>query len=244
MVPAGVAFAGALGLLAALVYAILGRLELLRARSTHAFAAGALGVFWLGLGFHLALDSVWGVAAAAGRVPPELSETALHLKIASAVVAFAGLVYHVLYVYSGSRRIAPLVAGYFAVAFALVEFNYLSRGPLGHEMTAWAAHHAFALAGGAFEDVVLTLLFLPGIVASIMYAVLARTTTDPVLRRRVVLRALGLAGFFGGLLVGFLAEWSWWEPAERLLALVTGLAALRAAAFAEDAAAQRGPQPS
>lgn len=235
----GVVLTGALGLLGALVYVGLARLELRRTRETQQLASGAIALFWLALGIHLAVDSAWGIAGTFGPISPAVSETVLHLKVASGAVAFGGLVYHLVYLYSGRPGLVWLVTIYFLLAFALVEHNYVLRGPIGHEMTPFAAKHAFEQAGGAFEDVAMVLLFLPGIVASLAYLGLGRRVRlDATRRRRHLTRALGLLGFFGSLLVGFLADWSWWEPAERSIALSTGLVALVGARAASASSAE------
>lgn len=225
MLAPGVALAGALGLLTAAVYAALGRREAHRAGRNGQLASAAMALFWWGLGLHVALDSAWGLAAGAGLASAAASNAILHLKVATGALAFTGLVYHLVYVYSGRDGAGPLVALYFLATFALVEHNYLLRGPIGHEMTAWAARHAFALEAGALEDLALVALFLPGLVASLAYANLIRAAGEGAPRRRVLLQATALAGFFGGMLVGFVADFSWWEPVERALGLATGLVA-------------------
>lgn len=226
MLGAGIALAGAIGLLTAGVYGALGCREMRRSERNGQLASVAMGVFWLGLSIHVAIDSAWGFVAALGLASVALSDTVLHLKVATGAVAFGGLVYHLLFLYTGREGRGAAVALYFLAALALVELSYGLRDPQGHEMTAWAARHAFAAEGGLLEDVALVLLFLPGFVASVAYALLLRATSDARMRRRVLLRTLALAGFFGGMLVGFVADWTWWEPVERSLGLMTGLVAV------------------
>jgi hypothetical protein len=239
----GVLAGAALGLGAAAVYAALGAREARRAGKNGRWASAALSIFWLGLGIHVGVDSIWGLAASSARLAPETSAVVLHLKIASGGIAFAGLVHHLLYLYAGRGFALPVVA-FHVLAMALVEYNYASRVVVGHEMSAFAARHAFLFPATGLEDLAYVLLFSPAIAATLAYARLARTTDDPLRRTRMRFQATALLGFFVGLLAGFVIDVPWWEPVERALALSTGVAAFASGVGAPVETARQGPQAS
>lgn len=176
--------------------------------------------FWTGMAVYVGLDASWALGVAAGVVPLALSLAVLHVKIVAAVAAFFGLVAYLLYVYTGSPRSVRVVAFLYVAIFLVTVYFYVWRGPVGHHVTPWGASLDYAKPGGAFQQAVIVLLFLPPALAALAYAMLIPVTPKGKARLRVAVTCVSLFVLFAGLTLGWLnGKWLWWGLAEKVLAL-------------------------
>lgn len=223
MALSGTLLAGALLTLAAgLAYLAAGiRLSRQAPRKGHAIALFSL--FWFALGFYGIADGLWSLAVPLANPPVALGITILHLKTLIGCAGFLGLVYYLLYLYTGNRRILLPLVLFYALVYVLVLYSYIARHPIGQETQTWRSGLVYANDGGLLDTLAVIALFLPPLLASIAYARLATKVQTPQQRRRVLAISASLAVFFGSLLAGWLGmAGTWWPLAEKILAVATG----------------------
>lgn len=194
-------------------------------------------LFWLAIGFYGVTDGLWSLAVP--TLGPDLSVgvTILVLKTLVGCAGFFGLVYYLLFVYTGDRRLLVPLAAFYGLVYVVVLYSYLDAQPVGQVAQTWRSGLVYAN-GGTFLDLLGTLaLFVPPLVATVAYARLVPKTHDPAQRRRVLTVSASLVVFFGGLLVGWvgISAWFWWPLVEKGLGVATGVAVVWAL---------RGPRPA
>lgn len=227
MSAAPVAILSLLGIALAALYARVGLLVARRAGASGEHAMAFFAAFWIGVAGYGFLDAAWALALAFVDVPLALAVAILHAKVALGVAAFFGLVYYLLFLYTGRRwLLAPVAIAYGAI-YAVVEYYYVWREPVGQHLGAWSAGLDYAKESAAFHDAVTLLLFVPPALAAVAYAMLVAVVQQREARRRVAITASSLAVFFASLTLGWLnGRIPWWPVAEKALALGAALAVL------------------
>lgn len=191
-----------------------------RGRDESRLGWGLLSTFWGGMAAYVLLDSLWAIGVVLDMVPLPVAITVLHLKVVSATVGFFGLVAYLLLVYTGRRGTVRLVAVAYVGIYLLTLYYYTWRGPVGQHVGNWGASLDYAREGGAFQDVVVLLLFVPPCLSAIAYAFLLRHVRDREARLRVTTMSVSLIVLFAGLTMGWLnGRLPWWGLAEKILAL-------------------------
>lgn len=233
-------FSCALGLATAVLYLALGARESQRASARGDVALGWYSVFWVAFGAHLLFESLWTLGMLVAPPPLALSVAVLQLRVGTAIVAFFALVYYLLVLYTGRRGVlVPLGVAYSGI-FVFVSYHFAARDPIGHETRAWAADLTYANDGAATWPFVVGLLFGPPLLASVAYAFLLRFTSEPKLRRRILVTSITFAVLFGSFILGFLHEaWYWWGLVGRLV-LLGAVASLLVNAMETPIVAPRG----
>lgn len=214
-----------LTLATALLYASVGLGFARRAQGERSLLLFAL--FWFAIAYYGVTEALWSLAVPLFDPPLALGVTVLRTKLLVGAAGFLGLCAYVLRVYTGRDRLPLLAAGY-AALYLFVAWSYAAARPVGQEAGAWRSGLVYANEPGLAGVLANVALFLPPLVASIAYALLYRRAEDAAQRRRILGVSLGLAAFFGGLLVGWTLDAAWWPPVERVLALAAVLAARRA----------------
>lgn len=193
-------------------------------------ALGLFSLFWLAIGFYGLTDGAWSVAVPLFDPPLAYGVTILLLKTLAGCVGFFGLVYYLLYVYTGDKRLLLPLAGFYVLVYLVVLYGYLAAEPVGQQAFAWRSGLVYANPGTFLDTLGVLALFAPPLLASIAYARLVPKATDPRQRLRAFTVALSLGAFFGGLLIGWTigSAWYWWPLFEKVLGLATGVAVVGA----------------
>lgn len=191
-----------------------------RGRDESRLGWSLLATFWGGMAAYVLLDSTWAIGVVLDVVPVPVAVTVLHLKVVSATLGFFGLVAYLLLVYTGRRGSVRLVAAAYVGIYLLTLYYYTWRDPIGQHVGNWGASLDYAREGGAFQDIVVLLLFVPPCLSAIAYAFLLRHVRDRESRIRVTTMSVSLIVLFAGLTMGWLnGRLPWWGLAEKLLAL-------------------------
>lgn len=225
MIPGTLLASSVLGLGVALLYGAVGWRVAHRGAGQVPLRLFAL--FWVGMAAYGLLDAGWALCVAWPGVPLAASLVVLHLKILAAVAGFGGLVAYLLAIYTGRERVTWVVLAAYAALFVLVTYFYAWRGPVDQHLTTWGASLDYARPGGAFQKLVVVLLFVPPALSAVAYAALLRVVDEPAARRRVAATAASLAVLFAGLTLGWLnGTLPWWGLFEKVLALSAALGVL------------------
>jgi len=209
------------------LYLYVGVLTWRRAEPSRSAALQAFAVFWLGLGMYGLSEATWGLAFIGGIGDLPFAIAVLHLKIAFAVAGFAGLVYYLLYIYTGRETLRPYVAGFYVLVAFVVEYFYAWRDPIGQRITTWGISLEYANPQGPLWNVVVVLLFVPPLLSALGYASLLRVIRSPLERFRIVAVSASLGTFFLALTFGWMTNYlPWWGLAEKVLSLAAILGVL------------------
>lgn len=201
-------------------------------RASLAFAA-----WWGGVGVTIFTNALREGLAAGGLHNAPAARALLDLwqyvYVVALVVAVAGLVYYLVYLYTGNGRwFWPLVAFY--SAYGLTALALIARmQPAGVTPGKWFVTWAYVnpQAGGAIFLVLVLLLLLPQIVGSALYLSLRRRLQDPMGRYRVTMVGGAILVWQSiQLLAPFvrLGQFEWWQAGGRLMGLAAALIVLAA----------------
>lgn len=193
-------------------------------------AREAFATFWYGVGLVNGLQAALELVAVFHDPGVDLAFAVWNTRIAVALASFAGLVYYLLYVYTGSRRLFWPTLLFYVLTFLLMQVWLVQSDPVGTDVSHWRVDLKFAHADqGPLYKLVVLMFFLPPVVASVAYALVVRMTREPSQRYRARLLAGSLGVYFLGLTAGYLSPgWPWWGLVENLLGLAAGGAAILA----------------
>lgn len=221
-----------------LVFVVVGLVVLRRPTSSEARAASvAFGLWWLGIGASVLANALKEacVAFAVHETPAAVAALVAveYASVAALVVAVGGLVYYLVYLFTGRRGallpIAAFYAAYGLVALALVSNMEPSGVEPGKWFVQWA--HERPQQGGGLLTLLVLLLLLPQIVGSGLYLSLRSRVAEPLARYRVTMVGSAILAWQGIQLVApFLAlgRFEWWQAGGRLVGLAAALVVLLA----------------
>lgn len=214
-----------LGAVGAFLYLTVAGFLVARTWRMRSWALFGLALFWGGVGTYALADALmtglWLIHLATLAV----GVAALHAKVVSICAAFAGLVGYLAYVYFASRRVVVAVGVWYVALAAAFEVWYLVRGPRGIAAQVWGTSVQYGHEGPQTAWwALLVALFVPGIVASLLYARLARYATSAMIRRRILATSAALMLFFVPSLLAWLyGHWYWWGLVEKIVGSAAGV---------------------
>lgn len=164
----------------------------------------AFAAWWFGASAILAIGGIATLIGLVGFFDPTFHFALLLLRALPISGGVLGLVYYLVYLYTGSRRaLMPLVALY-AAHFAFTLYYLLSLAPIHVETTAWEIRAAGTSPPGAALDIVFGMaLALPILGATAAYATLLTRVDDRTQRYRVATVSIAIAQWFLFVLFGF-----------------------------------------
>ncbi|HWH09186.1 MAG TPA: hypothetical protein VNX21_08300, partial [Candidatus Thermoplasmatota archaeon] len=193
-------------------------------------SAEAFALFWFGVGVVNALQAFLEVVALVRDPGLPLAFAVWNTRIVLALTSFAGLVYYLLYVYTGRPTSRSALIVFYALAFLLMQVWLMGARPTGTDVQGWRVDLTF-------EDpektplygLVVVMFFVPPLVAAAAYLVFMRLATGAAQRRRVRLLSASLVVYFAGLTLGYLnSGWAWWGLMENVLGLAAAAGAIAA----------------
>lgn len=225
-----------IGFATAGVFAYVGAL-MLRRSVGDAGARRAMGTFaawWFSLAVLTAAGAARMTLAAAGNLDLLPHLVLSELAVVPLVVALWGLLYYLLYIYTGNGRLFwPLTVAYGAV---LAWFVYLTwwLQPVRIVARTWNVDIEYARADaleGPIGAVALALILGPVLIAAALYASLLFRATDRGVRYRIGMVSGAFLLWFGSSAIASIAELTtadWWPPLARLVGLLATFMVLAA----------------
>ncbi|HSL29053.1 MAG TPA: hypothetical protein VK900_07635 [Anaerolineales bacterium] len=227
-------FGAAMAILSAAIYFYVGRvLSRRRVASPDARLAWTLFVVWW---YALACSTLSGalisLLGAFNLAGVALFVTFNHVNLLALCVALFGLMYYLLYLFTGSRRLLwPLAIFYILYYMSLIYFVQ-ARVPIGVTVGRWNAGLEFQREPtGPLFLVLLLLLIFPQVIGSLAYFTLyfrVRTVTQ---KYRILLVSWSIIIWFSSAFLASIAGLSsqdWWQVTSRLIGLAAALAILLA----------------
>lgn len=193
----------AFALLSAAIYVYVGwRLGRRKVSDDAQLASRLFSVWWYGLAGTTAVGAIQSVAVSLGRTDLTLFVTFTYLNILVICIALWGLVYYLVYLFTGSSRALVPLTGFYIAYYIFLVYYITASGPMGVNVGRWTTSIRYEnpLTGPLFTLLVLGLL-LPQILGALAYGTLYFRVREPTQRYRVALVSLSILVWFGAALV-------------------------------------------
>lgn len=226
-------YGAAFSFMTALVYGHVGRILVLRdIGGANRLARIAFAVWWYALAASSGLGGVAIVLGSAGVREPSLYVALTFLNLLAICIALWGLLYYLLFLFTGSGLwFWPLAVLYLAV-FAVLLAAITASGPTGVAVGPWRVEllyeHSLA---GIRTLVLLGLIILPPFFGAVALLLLSLRIPDPSQRIRLRVVSVSIVIWFGSSFVASstgLAENTWWQIVNRSMGLAAALVILAA----------------
>jgi hypothetical protein len=218
-----------LAFVAAAVYVVIGmRLGRRKVGAEFQLAATMFAVWWFGLAASTALSGIQSALAAVGAATLPLVLTLTHLGLAAVCAALWGLLFYLVFIFTGKRGALLPLAGLYVVAYALLVYQIVANAPVGVELRRWGVALDYAVPqGGPVFAAAVVLLILPPIVGALAYFALFFRVRDATVRYRTAVVSWSIIVWFGTALLVTLSDVrnnDLWQLGSRLLGLVAAVA--------------------
>lgn len=226
-------FSGVLGVITALVYAVVGRTIARRsvARDLH-MAQGAFTLWWFALAGTTLVGAAYTLYGAYALPSLALAVATTSLTLLGLCLALAGLLFYLVYLYTGSRKpLVPLAIGYVAL-YGLFTYLIQVGHPIGVERRQWNVTLQYETEFGTTVGLAAFLLIVaPQIIAAFAYFTLYFRLDDRSQRFRVAVVSwsiiLWFASPFLGVVPGVAGSLAW-QVTSRLIGFAAAVAILLA----------------
>lgn len=227
-------FGAVLSALSAGIYLYVGRV-LSRRRQTSWEATVAWTLFivwWYALGAATlsgALLSLLGAFRIAGL---PVFVTFNLVNFLAICVALFGLMFYLLYLFTGNYRLLGPLAAFYIAYYILLVYYVQARMPVDVTVNRWNAGIVYQKeASGPLFLITLLLLVLPQILGSLAYFTLYFRVQNPTQKYRIFLVSWSIIIWFTSALLASLAgigQQDWWQVSSRLIGLGAALTILMA----------------
>jgi hypothetical protein len=189
-------------------------------------------VWWYGLAVTTLIGSFENLLAARGITNLSLFVTATYVNIFSTCIALWGLVYYLVYIFTGNRRWFMPLTVFYIIYYVLLVYYITASIPDGMEVGRWDTTLIYrAPLTGPFFIILVVLLLLPQIIGGFAYFSLYFRVQEVTQKYRVLLVSWSIIVWFLSpviALAGGLAEQDWWQLVSRSIGLAAALTILMA----------------
>jgi hypothetical protein len=182
-----------------------------------------LTVWWYGLAGTTLVTGIMSLLGALALTSLPVFVVLTHINLLLICVALWGLLYYLLYLFTGSRRsLLPLTVFYIAYYGLLVYYITVST-PTSVQAGRWSTSIIYrAPLTGPLVFFVLILLVFPQIIGALAYFTLYFRVKGVTQKYRILLVSWSVIIWFGSAFAASaagLAKYDWWQIASRLLGL-------------------------
>jgi len=189
-------------------------------------------VWWYGLAVTTLIGGFQNLFSAFGLTSLSLFVTAAYINVLAACIALWGLVYYLIYLFTGNKRWLPPLAISYIVYYVLLVYYTTASIPDSVKVGRWDTTLIYrAPLTGPFFVILAVLLLLPQMIGSIAYFTLYFRVTDVTQKYRILLVSGSIIVWFLSSYVALaagLAQQDWWQLASRLIGLAAPLTILMA----------------
>jgi hypothetical protein len=225
-------FGAFLSILAAAIYYYIGQvLSRRRSGSDGSRTAWLLFVvWWYALAATTLSGAVLSLMGALGIVGVPLFTTFTLVNLLAICVALYGLVFYLLYLYTGNRGLLTPLTVFYIAYYILLVYYVQASDPASVEVQRWRTVLVYEnqLRGPLFITALL-LLLLPPILGGIAYFLLYFQVKGATQKYRILLVSWSIIiWFLSGLIASIagLSQYDWWQVMSRLIGLGAALAIL------------------
>ena len=189
-------------------------------------------VWWYGLAVTTLIGGFQNLFAVVGLTSLPLFVTAAYINILPACIALWGLLYYLIYLFTGNRRLLPLLAVFYMIFYVLLVYYTTASTPDRVEVGRWSTTliNRTPLTQPLFVILAVVLL-VPQIIGSIAYFTLYFRVTDVTQKYRILLVSGSIIIWFlspYAALAGGLTQADWWQFVSRFIGLAAALTILMA----------------
>ena len=189
-------------------------------------------LWWFGLAVSTLVNGLQSLFGALGLADLPLFLTASYVNILVVCIALLGLMYYLIYLFTGNKRaFLPLII-FYAAYYILLVYYITASVPSHVDVGRWSATVAYRLPlTGPFFLIVLALLLIPQIIGGLAYFSLYFRVREATQKYRVLLVSWSIIIWFISPLIalaGGLAEEDWWQFASRFIGLMAAFTILMA----------------
>jgi hypothetical protein len=227
-------FSALFAFVAASIYAYVGwRLSKRIVASSEAkLAWQSFTVWWYSLAATTFISGLLNLFGAFGLTILPLFVAATYINLLVLCLALWGLLYYLIYLFTGNSQLLMPLAIFYILYFALLVYYITASVPESINVDRWRAtlDYRTPLTGPFFVFVIL-LLLLPQVIGGLAYFTLYFRVTDVTQKYRVLLVSWSIIIWFLSpfiAIAGGLAEQDWWQLVSRLIGLAAALTILMA----------------
>lgn len=234
MVQPTLIFGAAFSILSAVIYFYVGRVLSRRhvANPDARLAWMLFVVWWYALASSTLSGAVLSLLGAFNLAGLALFVTLNQVNLLAICVALFGLMYYLLYLFTGSRRLLLPLSIFYIFYYILVIYFVQARVPIGVTVGRWSAGIEFEKAAtGPLYLIVLLLLIFPQVIGSLAYFSLYFRVTTTTQKYRILLVSWSILIWFLSAFLASIAglgQQDWWQVTSRLIGLAASLAILLA----------------
>lgn len=192
----------------------------------------AFTIWWYGLAVTTLIGGFQNLLGAIGITTLSLFVTATYVNIFPACIALWGLLYYLLYLFTGNRRSFLPLTLFYIIYYILLVYYTTASTPEGVEVGRWTTTLIYRTPlTGPFFVILAVLLFFPQIIGSIAYFTVYFRVTDATQRYRILLVSGSIMVWLLSpyvALAGGIAQNDWWHFASRFIGLAAPLTVLMA----------------
>jgi len=189
-------------------------------------------VWWYGLAATTLIGGFLNLLGALGLTSLPLFVTATYTNILVICIALWGLLYYLIYLFTGNGRLLVPLAIFYIIYYVFLVYYITASVPEGINVERWRTTLAYrAPLTGPFFVILIVLLLLPQIIGGFAYFTLYFRVSEPTQKYRVLLVSWSIIVWFLSPLIalaGGLAQQDWWQLASRFVGLAAALTILRA----------------
>ena len=225
-------FSAFFALLAASIYTYVGwRLSKRVILSSRAqLAWGSFTLWWYGLAATTSVSAFLSLLGAVGITNLPLFVTATYINLLIICLALCGLLYYLIYLFTGNSRSLILLAIFYLIYYILLVYYITASTPIGVKVGRWNTPLVFhSQLTGTFFVIISLLLLLPQIIGGLAYFTLYFRVSDMTQKYRILLVSWSIIIWFLSSLLaqtGGLAQEEWWQLVSRFIGLAAALTIL------------------
>jgi hypothetical protein len=181
-------------------------------------------VWWYGLAAATLISGLLNLFGAMGLTDLPIFVTATYLNIQVTCIALMGLLYYLIYLFTGNRNSLGLLAIFYIFFYILLVYFITASTPNAVNVERWSIGIAYRNPPtGPFIILLIVLLLVPEIIGGFAYFSLYFRVTEITQKYRIFLVSWSIILWFLSPVVamaGGLSQQDWWELASRLIGLV------------------------
>ncbi len=184
-------------------------------------------LWWFCLAATTLIGGLLNLAGAFGITNLSLFIGMTYVNILLICLALLGLLYYLLYLFTGSSRSLVFLVLFYLVYFLLLVYYITTSDPLEVKVARWSASISYRTPPSApFFNLLLVLLVFPQIIGALAYFTLYFRLRDPTQRYRIFLVSWSIIVWFFSAFAAAaagLASQDWWQITSRLIGIAASI---------------------
>ena len=187
-------------------------------------------IWWYGLAATTLIGGFQNLLGAIGLTNLSLFVAATYVNLLIICVALWGLLYYLIYLFTGNSRSFVPLAVFYLIYYVLLVYFITASIPDNIKVSPWNTTLAYrAQLTGPFFVLIVVLLLLPQVIGGLAYFTLYFRVHEATQKYRVLLVSWSIIVWFLSpvlALAGGLAQQDWWQLASRFIGLAAALTIL------------------